>query len=313
MNKIERSSLPQKSSRKGSNQSGMRDYNERLLLSLIRREGAMAKADIARTTGLSAQTVTNIMRALEEDGLIVKGEPQRGKVGQPSVPIGLAPDGAFFWGLKVGRRSLEMVLTNFLGDVINRRQQMQLYPTPEATVAFVEETIAILSSDLPASHLKRIAGLGIAIPFQIWEWAEEIDVSPETMTAWKTFDIVSAVSSVCGTPVFLENDASAACGAELVFGQTARPSEFLYIYIGYFIGGGIVLDGSLYTGPSGNAGAVGAMPVMGHDGRMTQLLDIASLFQLERHLKAAGHDTSTLWSASEGWNTPAPIEEAWIA
>ena len=78
----------------------------------------MAKADIARSTGLSAQTVTNIMRELERDGLIVKGEPQRGRVGQPSVPIRLAEDGAFFWGMKIGRRSAEMVLTNFLGEVL---------------------------------------------------------------------------------------------------------------------------------------------------------------------------------------------------
>ena len=53
---------------RGSNQAGMRAHNERLVLSLIRRHGATAKADIARATGLSAQTVSVIMRALEADG-----------------------------------------------------------------------------------------------------------------------------------------------------------------------------------------------------------------------------------------------------
>ena len=61
--------------RKGSNQSGMRAYNERLVLTLIRQAGAMAKAEIARRTGLSAQTVSVIMRALEADGLLERGEP----------------------------------------------------------------------------------------------------------------------------------------------------------------------------------------------------------------------------------------------
>ena len=79
---------------RGSNQSGMRAHNERLVLSILRRLGPMAKADIARMTGLSAQTVSVIMRALETDGLLAKGEPVRGRVGQPSVPMGLArPDG----------------------------------------------------------------------------------------------------------------------------------------------------------------------------------------------------------------------------
>ena len=66
---------------RGTNQSGMRDYNERLVLSLVRRHGALAKSEIARMTGLSAQTVSVIMRALEQDGLLLRGEPVRGRIG----------------------------------------------------------------------------------------------------------------------------------------------------------------------------------------------------------------------------------------
>ena len=68
----------------------MRDYNERLVLSLVRQHSALAKTDIARMTGLSAQTVSVIMRALEQDGLLLRGEPLRGKIGQPSIPMSLA-------------------------------------------------------------------------------------------------------------------------------------------------------------------------------------------------------------------------------
>jgi DNA-binding transcriptional ArsR family regulator len=88
---------------RGSNQSGMRDHNERLVLSLLRQHGALAKSDIARITGLSAQTISVIMRALEQDGLLLRGEPVRGRIGQPSVPMHLNPEGALFLGLKIGR------------------------------------------------------------------------------------------------------------------------------------------------------------------------------------------------------------------
>ena len=84
---------------RGTNQSGMRDHNERLVLSLVRLHGGLSKSDIARMTGLSAQTVSVIMRELERDGLLLKLAPQRGKIGQPSVPMSLNPDGAFFIGL----------------------------------------------------------------------------------------------------------------------------------------------------------------------------------------------------------------------
>ena len=53
----------------------------------------MAKAEIARATGLSAQTISVIMRGLEEDGLLRRGEPIRGKVGQPSIPMSLDAEG----------------------------------------------------------------------------------------------------------------------------------------------------------------------------------------------------------------------------
>ena len=57
----------------GANQSGMRDHNERLVLSLILRHGALPSAEIARRSNLSAQTVSIIIRALERDGLLLRG------------------------------------------------------------------------------------------------------------------------------------------------------------------------------------------------------------------------------------------------
>ena len=115
---------------RGTNQAGMRAQNERLVLSLVRRHGPLAKSEIARMTGLSAQTVSVIMRHLEADRLLRRGEPQRGRVGQPSVPMSLDPEGAFFLGAKVGRRSLDFVLVDFVGGI--RHQSRASYPFPTA-------------------------------------------------------------------------------------------------------------------------------------------------------------------------------------
>ena len=79
---------PSKNLRLGANQTGGRIYNERLVLSLVRHQEGLPKAEIAKLTGLSAQTVSVIMQQLEADHLIGKGEPVRGKVGQPRVPDG---------------------------------------------------------------------------------------------------------------------------------------------------------------------------------------------------------------------------------
>ena len=107
---------------RGTSQSGVRLYNERLILSLIRRHPGLAKVEIARLTGLSAQTTTVIINRLEADGLLVGGEPQRGRIGQPSVPYTLNPDGAFGLGLMIGRRSSDLVLMDFTAGIRARHR-----------------------------------------------------------------------------------------------------------------------------------------------------------------------------------------------
>ncbi len=310
--KIEGQKATLDTSPRGSNQSGMRAYNERLVLSLIRQNGAMAKVEIARRTGLSAQTVSVIMRALEADGLLVRGEPVRGKIGQPSVPMSLAKDGAFFFGLKVGRRSLDLVLTDFLGEVQYRARTSHRYPTPDNTVQFVTDAIGQLLGKLPPDHRRRIAGLGIALPYQLWDWAETLGVGAVEMDGWKERDIAAEIGAMWDFPVFVRNDASAACGAELVFGDQNKPRDFLYFFVGFFIGGGLALDSSVYTGRTGNAAALGSMMVPTPDGTLRQLVDVASLAVLENALAKSGDQNSMIWDTPNSWDVPpGPLEE-WL-
>lgn len=300
---------------RGTNQSGMRDHNERLVLSLVRQQGSLAKSDIARMTGLSAQTVSVIMRQLEEDGLLVRQSPLRGKVGQPSIPMALDPGGAYFIGLKVGRRSIEMVLIDFLGSVQARKQHSYPYPTPGETLEFATTSLEQMRAGLDPEQDKRIAGLGIAMPYELWNWADTVGAPEAVRDEWRSYDMRAEIQSLCPFPVHLQNDATAACGAELVFGQAGGWRNFVYFYIGAFAGGGIVLDGRLYGGPTGNAGALGSMPVPGPNGKPAQLIDIASIAMLEKALIAGGMDASRLWESPEDWGEiGSGIElRAWIA
>jgi predicted NBD/HSP70 family sugar kinase len=133
------------------------------------------------------------------------------------------------------------------------------------------------------------------------------------MDEWRHRDIRADIQAGCGFPVYLQNDATAACGAELVFGQTGNLRDFIYFYIGAFAGGGIVLNGRLYAGPTGNAGALGSMPVPGADGRPTQLIDVASLAILEKSLNARGVDATYLWTSPQDWGRDEPEYDEWFA
>ena len=124
---------------RGTNQSGGRIYNERLVLSIVRHQDGIPKAEIAKLTGLSAQTISVIMQQLEADHLIVKGEPQRGKVGQPRVPFSLNPNGSFSLGLKIGRHRSELALMDFVGEIRETRQISYSYPITTELLSFVEK------------------------------------------------------------------------------------------------------------------------------------------------------------------------------
>ena len=114
----------------------MRQFNERVVLHAIRLHGRLPKAEIARLTHLTPQTVQVIIARLEADRLVRRLEPVRGKVGQPSVPMALNPDGAFSIGVKIGRRSLDLLLLDFVGQVRDRNRLD--YPAADPDTLFDE-------------------------------------------------------------------------------------------------------------------------------------------------------------------------------
>lgn len=302
---------------RGTRQAGVRLYNERLVLSLVRSHGALPKADIARLTGLSPPTVSAIVGALERDGLLMRNAPQRGRIGQPSVPIALNPEGAFSLGVKIGRRRCEIVLMDFAGRLRGALHRTYTYPTPAALVAFIGEGCDRLTGALSDEGRARLAGLGIATPFELWNWEDEVGSPPGAMQDWRTFDFDAEVARLCPLPLYTSNDGTAACAAELLFGKATRPSEMLYIFIAWFVGGGLVLNGSLFPGRGGYAGSLGQILVPGLDeaGRPVgrQLLHCASMYLLERAILAAGGDPSPIWESPDDWSAIDAHLDGWIA
>lgn len=297
---------------RGTTQTGVRLYNERLALSLIRKHGSLPKAEIARLTGLSAQTVSVIVRQLERDGLLRRETPMRGKVGQPLVPFTLNPDGAYAIGLKVGRRSGDLMLLDLAGKVRNTIHQPYSFPAPQEMLRFVESGVESLISGLDAGQRKRISGLGIAAPFELWNWEEEMGAPHEVLESWRGFDLANEIARLFDWPIHFCNDATAACAAELLFGKGRELRDYGYFYMGYFIGGGIVVNGTLHQGPRGNAGALGSFPVPTPAGGVQQLIRTASFAVLEQVLKAEGKDPAMLWRTDNDWNEADPALGNWI-
>lgn len=301
---------------RGSNQTGMRQFNERVVLQAIRLNGSLPKAELARVTALSTQTVSLIINRLFDDGLVMKLAPLRGKIGQPSVPIALKPDGAFSIGVKLGRRSLEVLLVDFVGTVRLRQTLGYRAPVPEQVFAYIAEQVRHMQDSLPPEQRSRVNGIGVAAPLSLGSWQELINPGTGQNESWNRIDIARRIETDTGLPVQFAKDTAAACVAELVAGRGRSVSSFMYLYVDTFIGGGVVIDSHLHAGLHGNAGAIGSLPV-GLAGAgpaaPAQMLSVASLLGLEELLERAGLDATAAYDERALQAPCRAATDAWMA
>lgn len=296
----------------GINQTGVRAYNERLLLSILQRNGALPGSDIARRTGLSPQTASVILRKLEQDGLLTKGKPVKGKVGKPSMPYALNPDGVYSLGLKVGRRSADLLVLDMVGGVRHQLRVTYDYPLPDTVFGFLRSGYDSLVDDMPEEMRSRLCGIGVAAPFELWNWHELIGAPAKEFAAWRDADFGAEAAQITGLPVHMVNDATAACRAEHIFGIGREFRDYVYIFMGAFIGGGVVLDHAVFEGNQRNAGAFGPLPVADKTGAERQLIDLASINTLEQRLSQAGLDPRQIWQQPQDWSHLDQHVEPWL-
>lgn len=281
---------------KGSNAVQLRHYNERVVLDAVRRFGEASKAEIARFAHLTPPAIAGIVDALVSGGYLVENGKRFGGKGQPSAMYRLAPDGAYSIGLHIGRRAMDAILTDFSGQTVAFETHEYDHPDPVSTRELGDASIARFKAELGNKKQKRLVGIGISAPYFIGGWDEELGFPSDVQMEWRTFDLKSHFADSQDLAVLIENDASAAAVAELVYGLGKQYADFLHISLSTFVGGGLVLDGTLQTGPNGNTAAYGPFPVTHSTlnsvakpaGKFEVLLHRASIYTLVNHLRSNG-------------------------
>ena len=301
---------------RGSNQGGMRQFNERVVLQTLRAHGSLAKADLARLTGLTAQTIGLITARLDEDQLLRREAPVRGRVGQPSVPLGLHPDGAFAIGIKIGRRSADWLLVDFTGRVRERLVLDYAFPDIPVLLPAIKSNLNRLLDGLGPLR-DRVVGVGVAAPFQLGGWHRMLGLTEAQSLAWNQIDLVAEVQALTDLPISFAKDTSAACVAELLQGKGRDIRSFLYLFLDTFVGGGLVLNSHLHRGVNGNAGAVASLPLQVATADMKelppQLISQASLWDLEQRFREHALDPMAAYDARALEAPWLPYTREWVA
>lgn len=272
----------------GTNHGGTSAHNRRVVMDALRLNGALSRADLARATRLTKQTVSNIIEDLEKTGLVVAQNSVRRGRGQPSRPYDLVPEGAFAIGLQIDRHLVRGVVVDLVGNILQKREQPLPNGGPAMGVSTVLDLIEGLRRELSArvpQAERRLVGLGVAMPgpFGLGGASGEQPDNPWMMAAWQHFPLLETLAAGTGLDVSRQNDASAFATAERMVGAANGLEHAVCFYIGYGVGAGLILNGRLYGGAHGNAGELG-MVLIGSGPERTPLEHRASLASLCAYL-----------------------------
>jgi predicted NBD/HSP70 family sugar kinase len=274
-------------------------YNERRVLKVIRRMGEASKADLARQTNLTNTAVGTIVSNLHRKQLLtVSHKRLSGQRGQPATVYRLEATGSFSIGVRVDRNWIQAILIDFNGSILSRLSHELILPRPEMALEIILKDVRSLLDMMSENQRCRLAGIGFAYPHNLESWLNELSLPHEEFCRWKDFDLAGHIADAISIPVCSENDATAASIAELFYGLGRDMDDFLYVFIGPGIGGGVVINGESVRGPMGNAGDLGLIPVLPSNltsapqprGEWDILLNRASVNTLIRHLRTCGHE-----------------------
>jgi predicted NBD/HSP70 family sugar kinase len=236
-------------------QEDTRRHHRALLLQHLFGEGPASRADLARTTGLTRVTVSDLVGELVAEGLVEElGAPATSRVGKPPILIGLAADSAHIVALDLSvDGAMTGAVINLAGEVKFRRELALGGLKGDDAVALVHR----LASDMIGLADRRVLGIGVGSPGVV---DPDGTVIAAPNFGWAGVPLAAGLRAAFSLPVFVANDANAAVLGEHTFGDSGD-GGLMVIRVGTGVGAGLVLEGTLLRGHHAAAGEIGHVVV----------------------------------------------------
>ena len=236
----------------------LRDRNRQRVMEILRVQGQISQADIARATGLSRTTVSSLIAELKEAGLVldVDAKPGPARGGRPGVQLVLRDPSQVVAGIDFGHSHVGIAIADLAHNVLAERV-FELDVNRQAVQA-LDCAARMFIEVLDDSGIDRqaVLGAGIGIPGPV-DRARGTAGSSTILPGWVGLRIASEMEERLGVPVQIENDANMGALAELTWGAGRDCANFAYVKAATGIGAGIVIDGRLLRGATGTAGEIG--------------------------------------------------------
>lgn len=246
--------------RNPGSQGALRHLNQERLVEFLLANGPSTQAELARGTGLSTATVSNIVRDMAAKGVVATSPVTSS--GRRALLVQLTDTGDIAVGVDFGRRHVRIVLTTLGYDVI-AEEQVALEPGYDVLGA-VREASRLLDRMLAEGGHDResVLAVGVGIPGPIDRRTGTVlqgAILPEWVGITRR-----ELEDVFGFPVVVDNDANLGALAEVTWGANRGERNLIFVKIGTGIGAGLILNGQPYYGFLGITGELGHTPVAEH-------------------------------------------------
>ncbi|MEU6060982.1 ROK family transcriptional regulator [Streptomyces sp. NPDC047097] len=235
-------------------QTSLHRANLERVVRAVRMAGSLTQAEIARTTGLSAATVSNIVRELKDGGTVEVTPTSAG--GRRARSVSLSGDAGVVIGVDFGHTHLRVAVGNLAHQVLaEEAEPLDVDASSEEGFDRAEALVKRLIQTTGISP-DKVVGVGLGVP-------GPIDVSSGTLGStsilpgWTGINPSQELGRRLGVPVYVDNDANLGALGELVWGGGRGVRDLAYIKVASGVGAGLVIDGQIYRGPGGTAGEIG--------------------------------------------------------
>jgi len=246
--------------RNPGSQGALRHLNQERLVEYLLANGPSTQAELARGTGLSTATVSNIVRDMAAKGVVATSPVTSS--GRRALLVQLTDTGDIAVGVDFGRRHVRIVLATLGYDVL-AEEQVALEPGYDVLGAVAEASGLLDRMLVEGGHDREaVLAVGVGIPGPIDRRTGTVlqgAILPEWVGITRR-----ELEDAFGFPVVVDNDANLGALAEVTWGANRGERNLIFVKIGTGIGAGLILNGQPYYGFLGITGELGHTPVAEH-------------------------------------------------
>lgn len=235
-------------------QTSLHRANLERVVRAVRMAGSLTQAEIARSTGLSAATVSNIVRELKDGGTVEVTPTSAG--GRRARSVSLSGDAGIVVGVDFGHTHLRVAIGNLAHQVLAEESEPLDVDASSAQGFGRAEQLVNRLIETTGISPEKIIGVGLGVPGPIDVESGTLG-STSILPGWTGINPSQELAGRLGVPVYVDNDANLGALGELVWGSGRGVRDLAYIKVASGVGAGLVIDGHIYRGPGGTAGEIG--------------------------------------------------------